>query len=590
MLQRLKKRKHVNRLALTPRAAAKLEILPENLLVGSASEILLRNWHSCGLFIVIGSVGAVTRLVAPLLESKDDDPAVVVIDAKGLNVVPLIGGHKRGAEDLAIVLAEELGGKSVITSNSNSQEYLPLDSFGDAWGWKRAGKKSDWHQLMLNQASQENLRVEQLSGTKLWMASKAAEKSLKVNKSNDSCQLKTLSIGPKKNHDCCWHPATLWIGIGCERNTSENLLERALVNALEDVCLAKEAVAGLVSIDLKVDEPALLAVAKRHDWTMRFLNVETLANVSVPNPSEVVKAAIGTPSVAEASALFMAGQNGSLLRQKHVYSALPDEMGGATIAIAESKKPFAPKRGELHLIGSGPGDLAYLTNDARFALARSAIWIGYKRYLDLLEPMRRFDQVRVDGELTLEIDRCKKALDLSIQGVRVALISSGDSGIYGMAGLALELWLDQPEDDRPIFNVHPGISAVQVAAARVGAPLMNDFCTISLSNKLTPWSVIKNRLKGALIGDFVIAIYNPKSLDRHWQLGDALKIIQEYREANTPVVLARQLGRSDEEVLIYNLKNLPQEKVDMLTILLIGNSKSLLKDGSFFTPRGYLSI
>ncbi len=575
-------------MALPPRAAAQLDPLPDDLLVGSAFEIFSKNWNSGGLFIVVGAIGAVTRLVAPLLASKDEDPAVIVLDPKALNIVPLVGGHKAGAESWAQLLAEELGGNPVITGATNSEEYLPLDSFGEAWGWQRGGHKSSWHELMLNQASQENLYVEQFSGTDLWRASKAAEKSLAVKKRKNSSKVNSFSIGPKRSHDCSWHPQTLWIGIGCERNTSESLLERALESALADLCLAKEAVSGLASIDLKADEPALLALAKRHDWHLHFLNAQRLSKVLVPNPSEVVKGATGTPSVAEASALVMAGKNGRLLRQKDIYSPLPNERGGATIAIAEAKQPFAPRRGELHLVGSGPGDLSYLTNDARSALARSAVWIGYKRYLDLLEPMRRIDQVRLDGQLTLEMERSKQALDLAMQGVRVALISSGDSGIYGMGGLALELWLDQPEVDRPMFNIHPGISAVQMAAARMGAPIMNDFCTISLSDKLTPWKVIKNRLKGALIGDFVMAIYNPRSIDRNWQLEEALNIIREYRSVKTPVALGYQLGRPGEKVLFYTLKNFPQEKVDMLSILLIGNSKSLLKDGFFVTPRGYL--
>ena len=136
-----------------------------------------------------------------------------------------------------------------------------------------------------------------------------------------------------------------------------------------------------------------------------------------------------------------------------------------------------------------------MTFDARKALARSAVWFGYGLYLDFLEPLRRHDQVRIDGKLTLEKDRCLKALELAQQGVKVSLVSSGDSGIYGMAGLALELWLDKPINERPFFEVHPGVSAIQIAASRVGAPLANDFCAISLSDRLTPWKTIEERLQ-----------------------------------------------------------------------------------------------
>jgi cobalt-precorrin 5A hydrolase/precorrin-3B C17-methyltransferase len=176
---------------------------------------------------------------------------------------------------------------------------------------------------------------------------------------------------------------------------------------------------------------------------------------------------------------------------------------------------------------------------------------------------------------------------LACQGLPVALVSSGDSGIYAMAGLALELWLQLPANARPGFAVHPGISALQLAAARAGAPLMHDFCTISLSDRLTPWEVIERRLRAAAAGDFVVALYNPRSRDRHWQLQRACELLLEGRPTSTPVAIARQLGRSEEAVSLHRLGSLPIEQVDMLTLVLVGNSSSYLKDGKMVTPRGY---
>ena len=587
MLLRLKARNHVDLLALPPRAAAQLDCQYPGLLVDSAAKILGSFWQEGGVLIVVGAVGAVTRLVAPLIGSKEEDPAVLVIDSNGENVIPLLGGHRGGAENLAFQLAAEFGGKAVLTGDSTNQALLSLDSFGEMWGWQRRGDEFAWKQLMLHQAIGGSFQVVQSSGSKLWRTSLAAENSLKESKRQHDLQTKIMRIGPSISEDCCWHPSTLWIGIGCERNTSKNLLLRAFENALEESCLAVEAVAGLASIELKNNEPALLALAKKIGRPLRFYNPETLAQVSVPNPSQAVFEAVGTPSVAEAAALLGAEKGGRLLKKKKIYFPLQGEEGAVTIAISESKSPFAPKTGELHLVGSGPGELAYLTNDARFALARAVVWIGYERYLDLLEPIRRTDQVRIDGHLTRERDRCLQALEMAMQGMRVALISSGDSGIYGMAGLALELWLEEPEMNRPAFSIHPGISAVQIAASKVGAPLMNDFCTISLSDKLTPWEVIKERLRGALIGDFAIAIYNPKSNNRDWQLEEAFHMIKNYRSLNTPVLLARQLGRNEERVNLYSLEDCPLHEVDMLTTILIGNTQSFVKGDHFVTPRGY---
>jgi len=257
--------------------------------------------------------------------------------------------------------------------------------------------------------------------------------------------------------------------------------------------------------------------------------------------------------------------------------------------LFEVEKPFAPQKGELHLVGSGPGDLEMLTSDSRCALTRCAAWLGYTPYLNYLESIRRHDQVRIDSQLTFEKDRCQHALDLAKEGIRVALISSGDSGIYGMAGLALELWLEESCDSRPLFQVHPGISAFQMAAAKLGAPFMHDFCSISLSDLLTPWNQIETRIRSAAQGDFVLAIFNPKSIKRDWQLKKAVDLLLEFRKPSTPVGIARQLGRSEESIEIHTLESLPFDQVDMLTILVVGNSQSVVKNNKFLTPRGYFS-
>jgi cobalt-precorrin 5A hydrolase/precorrin-3B C17-methyltransferase len=378
--------------------------------------------------------------------------------------------------------------------------------------------------------------------------------------------------------------------MGCERHTSLSLLERLLAKTLGDHGLAEAAVAGLASIDRKGDEPALVQLAEQRGWPLRLFSADELAAVAVPNPSSLVAQEMGTASVAEASALLAAGSAGSagtLTVAKTVLHAGADERGAATLAVAAAANQWAPQRGELHLVGSGPGRLDLLTADARAALSRCTVWVGYGLYLDLLEPLRRPDQVRLDGQLTRERERCAQALDLACQGVNVALVSSGDSGIYGMAGLALELWLNLAEDGRPRFAVHPGISALQLAAARCGAPLMHDFCTISLSDRLTPWAVIERRLVAAAQGDFVVALYNPRSLGRDWQLARAAELLSQGRPGSTPVALARQLGRADEAISLHTLASLPIEQVDMLTLVLVGNSTTRIKAGQMMTPRGY---
>ncbi len=586
LLNRLKSRNHCEYIALTPGAASELENPPNQLLIASAAEVLEKYWSSEGVLLIVGAIGAAIRLIAPLLGSKDIDPAVLVIDSKANYVVPLIGGHKAGAEKLAFLVAADLGAIPVITSDSNCMGRLALDSFGKDWGWRSSGKTTQWNELMFSQARGVKCHVEQFSGSTLWLESDAAKSSFELSEEKTSL-LPKVFISPYKTNNCSWHPPTVWIGVGCERSTSYELLKTALEASLNEIGIAIEAVAGLASVDIKSDEKCLLSLSKIFNWPIRFFSKELLSTVEVPNPSLVVEQAIGTPSVAESAALLAADNPKKLLLNKRIFSAHEGQVGAVTLAIANSDTPFAPDQGELHLVGSGPGDLSFMTQDARAALSRSVVWIGYSRYLDLVEPLRRADQVRIDSQLTNELLRCKRALELAKQGVKVSLISSGDSGIYGMAGLALELWLEDNHCPNPLFEVHPGISALQVAAAKLGAPIMHDFCAISLSDCLTNWSVIERRLEAAAAGDFVVAIYNPRSQNRDWQLLRAIEIFLAHREAKTPVALARQLGREEEEVQLHTLSEFPVNKVDMLSLILLGNSSTRISKGRMVTPRGY---
>ncbi len=546
-------------------------------------KVLQQQWPHARGFVVVGACGLVTRLIAPLLQGKDNDPAVVVLDQQGQHAIPLLGGHSAGAEALSQQLAAALGGKAVLTGHSAGQGQLSLDAFGQGWGWQRGS--GDWSALMKGCAQGQPLHWHQQSGLPLWQQLPGRETlSLEPSSSGSTAD---LVISAELGSGCRWHPPQLWLGIGCERNTSLSVLKRLVQQSLAAAGLAEAAVAGLASIDRKGDEPALLQLAEQRGWPLRLFEAEQLAAVAVPNPSAVVAAEMGTPSVAEAAALLAAGPDAVLQLHKRVERASPGEHGAATLAVAAAASQWAPQRGGLQLIGSGPGSLGLLTPEAREALSRCSVWVGYSLYLDLLEPLRRPDQLRRDGQLTRERDRCAEALKLACQGVQVALISSGDSGIYGMAGLALELWLALAEGERPSFAVHPGISAVQLAAARCGAPLMHDFCTISLSDRLTPWEVIERRLIAAAQGDFVVALYNPRSQGRTWQLERAVELLQQERSGSIPVALARQLGRADEAISLHTLATLPIELVDMLTLVLIGNSSTRADADRLVTPRGY---
>ena len=574
----------------------------------SASDLLASQWGSAQGFVVVGACGLVTRLIAPLLQGKNHDPAVVVVDPHGAFAIPLLGGHAAGAEALSQRVAALLGGQAVPTGSSGSQGRLALDVFGKSWGWRRSSN-GDWTALMQEAAATQTargqgllpettpIRINQTNGSVLWRSLDAAAASgLVTSLEGQSTDLTSgadptngadLTIGITRGAGCRWHPPSLWLGLGCERGTSQELIARLVDQELDRLGLAPEAIAGMASIDRKADEHAFLSLAQERGWAQQWLPAATLNAIAVPNPSDAVAAEMGTASVAEASALVAAGPGARLLLHKTIARAQGDEQGAATLAMATCAEQWAPQAGQLHLVGSGPGRLDLLTPDARRALAEATVWVGYGLYLDLLEPLRRPDQLRCDGRLTEERARCAQALGLANQGLTVALVSSGDSGIYAMAGLALELWLSQRPGQRPSFEVHPGISALQLAAAKAGAPLMHDFCTISLSDRLTPWDVIEKRLQAAAAGDFVVALYNPRSKGRDWQLARAQALLLAGRPGTTPVALARQLGRPEEQVSLHTLGDLPIEQVDMLTLVLVGNSTSRTQDGRMVTPRGY---
>lgn len=252
---------------------------------------------------------------------------------------------------------------------------------------------------------------------------------------------------------------------------------------------------------------------------------------------------------------------------------------------------------QLFVVGTGPGDAQLVAPKALNAIKASSDLVAYGLYLDLLGEVCDGKQHH-DLPLGEEVGRARLALDLAASGKTTALISSGDIGIYAMATLVFEL-LDQQlqgKENHPEWldveiQVIPGISAMQAGASRVGALLGHDFCTVSLSDLLTPWETIEKRIHSAGSGDFVISFYNPVSRKRDWQLNSARDILLQYRPASTPVLLGRQLTREDESITITTLGELDAKDVDMFTMVSVGNSESRhIVNGSrewLYTPRGY---
>jgi cobalt-precorrin 5A hydrolase/precorrin-3B C17-methyltransferase len=363
------------------------------------------------------------------------------------------------------------------------------------------------------------------------------------------------------------------------------------LETLADAGLAAGAVAGVYSIDLKADEPAVHAAAAALGVAARFFDAATLEAETprLANPSDVVFNEVGAHGVAEGAALAAAGPDGELIVPKRTSRRATCAVARGPAMIGEAGRP----RGELAIVGIGPGAADWRTPEAEAAIRGASDLVGYGLYLDLLGPLADGKQ-RHDFPLGAEETRCRHALDLAAAGHRVALVSSGDAGIYAMAALVFEL-IDRGEQAawrRLAVTVAPGISAMQAAAARIGAPLGHDFCAVSLSDLLTPWPTIERRLEAAAAADFVVALYNPVSAARRDQLEVARDILLGHRPAETPVVLARNLGRDGESLRVVTLGALSAADADMLTLVLIGSSATRRierGDGGVwvYTPRGY---
>ncbi|RMC96014.1 precorrin-3B C(17)-methyltransferase [Clostridium autoethanogenum] len=235
--------------------------------------------------------------------------------------------------------------------------------------------------------------------------------------------------------------------------------------------------------------------------------------------------------------------------------------------------------GKLYVVGIGPGGYENMTLRAVKVIENSEIIVGYTKYIEMIKDLIKNKEVISTG-MRAEVERCKKALELSKDHV-VSIVSTGDPGIYGMAGLILEMRKDED------VEVIPGLTASSAAASIVGAPLMHDNCNISLSDLMTPYELIKKRIELAASGDFVISLYNPKSKGRPHYLKECIDIVKKYRKGNTPAAVVKNALREGQEHKLFTLDSFDDSVVDMMSVVIIGNSNSYIKDGIFITPRGY---
>lgn len=514
--------------------------------------------------IGICAAGILIRTLAPMLSDKRQEPPVLAVAEDGSAVVPLLGGLN-GVNDLARRISEVLDVLPAITTTGDLRFRAALLS-----------PPAGYH--LANPDDAKKFISDLLAGAQVNLEGRAAwlsNSQLPIDPNGDlTIRITERLVTPTAN--CLvYHPATIAIAIsdiiGCE-NEAIALVQQLLVDAE----LAPASVAGIFAPISAASDPAIHAVARVLGVPTRFFTPNQLKSLLSQGYSPAQAVAIAATGIS---------------------SPLPLSVS-AHLAIAIAPEPIDPNtigqpRGRLAIIGTGPGGSQWMSPQVKEILKSATDLVGYKTYLDLVGSLGDGKQ-RHESDNREEEARARMALDLAATGRSVAVVSSGDPGIYAMATAVFEV-LDRdakPEWDSIDIQVAPGISAMQAAAAAIGAPLGHDFCAISLSDILKPWSIIEQRIAAAAQADFVIAFYNPVSKERTWQLAQAINILLQYRTPDTPVVLARNLGRQGQTVKAIALSQLTPTAADMRTIILIGSTKTRTinrSDGSLwvYTPRRY---
>ena len=530
--------------------------------------------------VFIGATGIAVRAIAPHVCDKFSDPAVVSVDEAGQFAVPLLSGHVGGANDLAREVAAAAGARAVVSTATDVNGLFAVDEWARKQGLA----------LVERQVAKEVSACLLDGGTVGFASDIAVEGALPSGVEEGPHEL-GIKVGLDAA-DCPFAhtlhlvPRVVTVGVGCKRGTDAAALEAFVRGALANAHVSPAAVARVASIDVKHDEEAVLALARALECEPEFYSAEQLAAVEGTfASSDFVKAAVGVDNVCERAAVAGGAR---LIGGKEAHEGMTVALGQDEASVrfdggAAGAAQMADDR-VLLVVGIGPGGGSDLTRRAYEALESCDVIVGYTVYTDLLE--KEFpDKEMLTTPMRREVERCKIALERAQAGERVAMVCSGDPGVYGMAGLCYELAGEYPSVD---IEVIPGISAAFGGAAVLGAPLMHDFAVISLSDLMTPWEKIAKRLELAAEADFVICLYNPSSKKRADYLQRACDILLRHKPASTVCGTVRNIGREGEESHVLTLGELRNKSVDMFTTVYIGNEQTMQLGGSMVTPRGYL--
>lgn len=620
-----------------------------------------RQFSSADALVFIGATGIAVRSIAPLLKGKGVDPAVVVLDERGENCIPLLSGHLGGANELAHVLSDFCGANAVVTTASDINRVFAVDSWARSQGLlipETTGIK------LITSALLKGEEVECATAFPIKGETPRGIHIVPIHTIFDNTERPRFHVGCRVDAiaDLDIIVPVAVLGIGCRKGTTAERIEESAALFLEQSGVHPASLCCVASIDLKAEEPGLVEFAKNRNLPFVTFGCSVLNEQEGDfSRSDFVSSITGTTCVCEraavaagdilltrktvingitfaialkdpkltwdisASGAFFGTESGcaksgvsdrcaadeartglatsgmladdDAASDKRNDDALvsDDAAAGSGAADAPASDALTPSpashgeaeaksAGRLSIVGLGPGDAAFMSQEAVATLRDAQVLCGYHVYVDLAKKVAPETPV-FTTPMTKEIDRCRAALEMAADGKDVAMVCSGDAGVYGMAGLCFEL---AHEFDAVDIHVVPGITAALSGAARLGAPLTHDFCVISLSDLLTPWDRIEQRLIAAAQADFCIALYNPASHRRADYLQKACDILLAHgKNPQTVCGVVRNIGRPGEKTWTGTLEELRVFPADMFCTAFVGNENTRIIDGNMVTPRGY---
>jgi cobalt-precorrin 5A hydrolase / precorrin-3B C17-methyltransferase len=556
--------------SVTSAGAAIGRSLPYEHHTGSLVDTVRREWQRVDGLVLIGATGIAVRAIGPLLSDKATDPAVVSVDDRAKHAIALAGGHAGGANHLAKEVAGLLGATPVVTTATDGVGLPALD---DLPGFRAEGDVPSVVRMWLD-GDVPGITLD--PGLEEWPIPTGLDPGRR-GPAGEGRVVVTDSARAPRPGEVLLRPGSVVLGVGASTGADPDRLWRLASNALARAGLATACVRAVATIDRKMHEPAIVELARLMGAELSGFDAPTLAEAAttrrVPNPSQAVQTAVGTPSVAEAAALLAAGPGSVLSLGKQVG---PD----STVAVARRARPA----GHLAVVGLGPGRAGWRTPDATAAVRHAEVVMGYERYVDLASDLITPGQAVVRYPIGAETQRCRDSLEWAAAGASVALVCSGDPGVYAMASLVCAL---APAAGDPPITVIPGVTAALAASAVLGAPLGHDHASISLSDLLTPWEVIQRRIQAVAEGDFVVSLYNPRSRRRSTRLSEAVALLGSHRSPDTPAAVVADVGRPDQRLLRSTISTLDPAQVDMLSLVVIGSSRTRWVGLRMVTPRGY---